>query len=54
VEVTVERRDDETSFTVKIQLDAVVSDADQEIIRVAARESPVARTLCKPVRVALA
>jgi putative redox protein len=54
VDATVERFDDETSFTVKVQFDGAVSDADREVVRVAARESPVARTLCKPVRVALA
>ncbi|WP_321903757.1 OsmC family protein [Paraburkholderia tropica] len=53
VEAAVERLDDETNFTVQVQFDGVVSDADQKVVRVATRESPVARTLCKPVRVTL-
>lgn len=54
VDVAVERLDHKTNFAVEVQFDGAVSDADQEVVRVAVRESPVARTLRKPVRVALA
>lgn len=53
VEATVERLESETSFNVEIRADDTAAEIPQEIILAAVRESPVAKTLCKPVRVTL-
>ncbi|KXU83780.1 peroxiredoxin [Paraburkholderia monticola] len=53
VEVVVDRRDSETCFNVTVRDIAALVDEQRELVRAAVLGSPVARTLGKPVRVAL-
>jgi putative redox protein len=53
VEVNVERSDEATCFHVAVRCDGPLSDAARDLVREAVAQSPVARTLGKPVRVVL-
>jgi len=50
VEVTIDRCDNEACFNTIVRYDAVLPDADRELVRSAVLASPAANTLRKPVR----
>ncbi|WP_080411891.1 OsmC family protein [Burkholderia ubonensis] len=53
VGVIVVRRDTDTCFNIHVRFDAALRDGEQDMVRAAVLGSPVARTLGKPVQVAL-